>query len=1029
MRKTLMKRTVIISTLLISISAFSATPDKLISDSSIPGGICLILGDEDGSAAVEAGRNERFTVQALYTNQEQLQNARRTIQETGLQGRVSATLFNGKQLPYTDNLINVAVASGEWQMTSEEIMRMLTPGGVAYVNGTKKVKTWPEEIDQWTHFLHGPDGNPVAKDNRAGPPKHYQWQSGPKWAQSHETDTNFRCLITANGRLYYLVNLAPTSMAGPDSPPDKWALQSRDAFNGVLLWSHPVKEWGWRQWKPTWFTPRPGVIPLNLDKRIAANGDKLYFTLGYRAPVSELDGKTGKILRTFKSTERSSELLCTGDSLVITVMDKEKGAIVKRLDLDSGKILWSSENSYAGTTVDYYRFTAMYGKVEEAKVDPTLDLAVDGNTIALVDGDSVVALDYKTGKQRWRSKFPLAEGDLNAGRINNTAGMVWNGAMIVSDSVVLHASPNNLAAFSAETGDLLWQQPKKYLQHLWYEWQDVFVINGLVWTWSDKLAKEKLAGFKGASSWPESVNGYDIKSGELKKSVPLGKTFKTHHHHRCYRNKATSKYILSSRRGSEYVNLEGGEHSINNWVRGACHMGMMPANGMQYAPPHPCQCYANEMINGLNALTPANDGQTLEALRRNAAPRLIKGPAFSSSTPGPSCGIGDWPLFRGNAQRSGSTQSSLSGNLKNAWQIKAGIKVSAPVAVGDSLFVSLIDQHQILALSTETGKELWRFTAGGRIDSAPTYDRGSLIFGSTDGRAYRIRADNGELIWSLRGGPADLRMSGEGQLESVWPICGSVLINEGIAYFAAGRSSHLDGGIRLIAADAATGSILHENTLTGPEYDGNEIEQNLRLPMGWIADMFFKELDYICMHRNRFNKEMKLQKGMPSLKVGAGFLDDTWFKRKPWSIGTSGFARSLVFDDKNAYCLRMFESLRGLDPKVYFTPGSQGYTLYAKPIKKGERIWERRISIRGKALALSSHALCVAGPPDVIPEDDPLAAFEGRLGGVLHMINKSDGSTVAEYQLDSPPIFNGAAIAGNRLFLSLEDGSVICFSE
>lgn len=348
-----LKLLTVLLTSVMAANCWSENAEEIIKDSGVPGGICLVLGDKSGDTAVEAGKNRQFTVQALCAKSDTLGETRKSIQRAGLYGKVSASIFNGKQLPYTDNLINlVIVADRECKVEKDEIIRVLAPGGIAFIQGNKIEKPWPEEIDQWTHFLHGPNGNPVANDTTVGPPKHYQWQSGPKWAQSHETDTNFRCLITSNGRLYYLVNMAPTSLAGPQSPPDKWALQSRDAFNGTMLWSHPVKEWGWRQWKPTWFTPRPGVIPLNLDKRIAANGDKLYFTLGYRAPVSELDGKTGKVLRTFKGTERSSEVLCTGDSLVLTVMDKEKGAIVKRLDLETGKIIWSSEKSYTGTTVD-----------------------------------------------------------------------------------------------------------------------------------------------------------------------------------------------------------------------------------------------------------------------------------------------------------------------------------------------------------------------------------------------------------------------------------------------------------------------------------------------------------------------------------------------------------------------------------------------------------------------------------------------------------------------------------------------------
>jgi hypothetical protein len=35
--------------------------------------------------------------------------------------------------------------------------------------------------------------------------------------------------------------------------------------------------------------------------------------------------------------------------------------------------------------------------------------------------------------------------------------------------------------------------------------------------------------------------------------------------------------------------------------------------------------------------------------------------------------------------------------------------------------------------------------------------------------------------------------------------------------------------------------------------------------------------------------------------------------------------------------------------------------------------------------------LFVAGPPDVIPEDDPLAAFEGRKGADLWAVSASTG--------------------------------------
>ena len=78
-------------------------------------------------------------------------------------------------------------------------------------------------------------------------------------------------------------------------------------------------------------------------------------------------------------------------------------------------------------------------------------------------------------------------------------------------------------------------------------------------------------------------------------------------------------------------------------------------------------------------------------------------------------------------------------------------------------------------------------------------------------------------------------------------------------------------------------------------------------------------------------------------------------------------------------------------------------------------------------MVVTANQLCVAGPPDVVDEEDPLAAFEGRKGGVLRIVDKANGRTVAEHALAAPPVFNGAAAANARLFLALEDGSVACF--
>jgi hypothetical protein len=66
------------------------------------------------------------------------------------------------------------------------------------------------------------------------------------------------------------------------------------------------------------------------------------------------------------------------------------------------------------------------------------------------------------------------------------------------------------------------------------------------------------------------------------------------------------------------------------------------------------------------------------------------------------------------------------------------------------------------------------------------------------------------MIWRYRAAPADLRMGAFEQIESVWPVHGSVLVRESQGGHAelwcvAGRSMFLDGGLRLLRLNPATG--------------------------------------------------------------------------------------------------------------------------------------------------------------------------------------------------------------------------------
>ncbi len=1047
---------------------------QIVRASGASGGICVVVGRTDVDLALALAERGRFLVHCLYTNRALCDKMRRVIRSRDMCGTVSASTLDGGQLPYTDNLINVVVvdaypALSEEGLSPNEVVRVLRPLGTAYFGGfpasadskaqmdelatklrssgaeevspvksggmwLRAKKAWPGDIDEWTHYLHGPDGNPVARDRVVGPPKHYQWTAGPMWLRSHETDSSISTLVTSRGRLFCIVDEAPISLAGNHPLPDKWCLVARDAFNGVALWKVPIQRWGWREWKDTWFNFRPGDFPLNLQKRLVAVGDKLYVTLGYRAPVSEIDAKTGTLLKTYAGTERAGEILYLDGMLILSVLTGDQVKVMA-VDAATGKQKWATPRAYGGSTVDYIRWANQYAKFKPPKLDPSLNLSTDGHAVAFIDRRDVVCLDFQTGTERWRSSFPTAKADQRAGGIKSL-GNLWVGTMIVSDGVVIHASPNQLAAFSADTGKVLWTQPKKYIGHLWYEWKDVFVIDGLVWTWSAELdtgdfdigRKRKQRTF-----WPRTVNGYDIKTGEPKKKVPLGSIFRAHHHHRCYRNKATLRYILASRRGTEYVDLEQGKHTVHNWVRGTCHVGMMPANGLQYVPPHPCACYIDEKLNGMIALAPARTDRS-ESPRMKDQERLEKGPAYGQAKASPSspalCAPSDWPTFRQDSMRTGSVDTRVPDDAVPLWREKIGGSLSPPIVVADRLYASLIDEHHVVCLDARNGRRLWERAAGGRIDSPPTYHKGTVLFGSADGWVYCLRATDGQLVWRFRAAPEERLIGAFGQLESAWPVHGSVLVQDDTVYFAAGRSSQVDGGIHVYGIEATTGKLRHQTTLEGPHYTVDNVKENFKLPMGTLPDVLMADGSKIYMRSVAFDAKLKRQRGKPELRTKSGFLEDSYFKRVPWTYGKGAdYGRLIVHDKRSVYYVRMFDTLRGLDPTVFFTPGKEGYLLFAKNATGGRRTWMERVRVRIRAMVLTPARLYVAGPPDVIDPADPLGAFEGRKGGLLYAVDSTSGEKLKEYSLPSPPVFNGAAAANGRLYIADEDGSIACFGK
>ncbi len=1030
--------------------------DDILGSSGVSGGLVMHLGCGDGRLTAALRKNDRYLVHGLDTDVEKIADAREYIQSLGIYGKVSVDVFDGVHLPYADNLVNLIVADDPRRVSTDEMMRVLVPLGVAYIGGKKTVKPWPADIDEWTHFLHAADGNAVSSDLQVGKPERLRWVADPQFSRHHDEVLGTSAMVTGGGRIFSIVDEAPRSTFHP-SIGGKFVLIARDAFNGLVLWKRPVEDWGWKSWGV-----RQNVRfsqPIQLPKRMVVDGGRLYVTLGWNAPVSVLDARTGEVVKVLSETEFADELLLSDGKLILSVYEKPRTpanraadstgrtrtrppGIRKRIrviDPQSNRKLWETD-----------WLDGLSGRYDAQSTLTHLELTVCSGRVFACTQDAIVSYALQDGKPLWtrpRPEHPTHRMMLGVNMSDNCTILADDERLFVAQPVgklpnTFHTIPCDLYAYDAKSGKPLWRLPRKIGSFAWGIHADVFLIDGKLWSHAHIESEMRGADPVGQESIPYALLAISAKTGAIEKRMDTRMIFNIGHHHRCYRNNATERFVLSGRRGTELTNLENGAMFVNHWLRGECRLGMIPSNGLLYAPPDPCSCHARIKVNGMLALAAGT------APKADASARLVKGPAYGD-VPASPIGPDDWPMYRKNARRQGYAAHPV-GTLSPAWKIDIGDTITQAICVGERVFVSCQDTHRILALNLGDGRALWSFTASGRIDSPPTFSNGHLLFGSADGSVYCLRAGDGQLAWKFRAAPATNLIPARGQLESAWPVHGAVLVQENVAYVVAGRSSYLDGGIHAFALDVATGEVRKQRRIAsghGDEtlaYSAQTFDADGALNQLLVSD---GEAVYL-QSKPLFDGKTASAPARPFLLATCGMLDGSMFNRYGWGfVGASGATGTqIVHDDARLYATRATSSfarsttfivgsgyslLEGnlpTPPETFAQFEKHAFSSLGYRAPKAKPNWQRKIPVRGQAMLLTSNAILVAGLPDEISENDPYAAFEGRKGGKLLIVDRKTGQTINEVALDSPPVWDGISLASKRVFVAQRNGKLICLA-
>ncbi|MFZ5829486.1 MAG: PQQ-binding-like beta-propeller repeat protein [Planctomycetota bacterium] len=1044
-------------------AATTANPNlaarQMVEAAGVTGGVIVHLGCGDGKTTGELLLNGSYLVHGLDISGENVAKARDYLRSQGLYGPVSVARFDGKSLPYGDNTVNLIVADSMGSVPEAEAIRVLVPRGVLLVGGKRTVKPWPKDIDEWPQYLNKADNNAVAKDSVAGPPRLIQWLDDPLWCRSHMAIPTVASVVTGKGRLFTIEDTAL-----PDNPflPADFQIVARDAFNGKRLWTRKITRWE----SETMYIK---CQPVQQQRRMAVVDDTLYCTLELEGPLSALDAATGEVLKVYENTSPTQEVAYDDGILFLNVGDRFSSAaynivklkgqpFVEGIDPDGPFFGGGFKDGYAPeikdkedpisaiVAVDPESGRQLWA-VRDIHNYTAGSLAVQGDYAVYQAANGLFCIHAKTGTRLWANEKEIVN---SRGHDSLTPGTTPNTVVIGGDKVfavestksakILSNPKSTIHAYSLKDGRELWNAP---VEGNYQASADICYVGGTLW----------IGGHN-----PMQL---DVDTGEVLKKIvqemtgPMG-------HDRCYRNLITERYFINSKTGgADFLELETGKEFPNHWTRGCCGMGVLPANGLVYSTPYSCTCSMGVMFQGLNAYASPRPSlqKSDDPIRVPRKTRLEKGPAYGKIAESPATSA-DWPTYRNDGFRSGMTAAEVPAELRVRWEAKLPTQPTALTSAAGKVFGCDKDTHTLYALNGDTGKTEWTFTADGRIDSPPTYHQGMVLFGSRDGWVYCLRAADGAMAWRFKDLP-DRLIGAYGQLESKWPVAGSVLIVNNRLYFAAGRCSYLDGGIFLYAIDPRTGELLASREFYGP------FAEDTGFPIGgqegFKNDVLVSDGSKLYLRHKAFDLDLADAEGARHIIPTSNFLDGQPQHRTCWTLASS--ISNAIWGDIMVSNGREYYEVQGFPIYAnhsYFDPRRNGYTLFAGTLdsagpaaaeklsrrlggrgkdgakkgankagnKVGKEVWRLQIPITGKAIAMAGDVLFVAGEPmqfDDITSRTYVAAYTGQLGGRLLAVSAADGKLLAEFPLKAAPVWDSLVLADGRLYISLADGTVQCF--
>jgi len=445
------------------------TARKIVDETGIRKGYCLVLGCEDGRLAYELAKLTDLKIILFEKDRSRVREVRRIMDRAGLYGvRVTAYEGSSSSLPCTDYIANLIVSertliSGELPENSHEVFRVLRPyGGVIYLGQPSELigkgKRFKAEIEEWLREIPASEMKVEIKEEdgiwlvaKRGP-----LPGAGEWAHLYADVGNTACsgdrLVRSPTRVQWFGQPGPRemvdrhhrSMAPLFKDGRLFAIGSDyvvavDAYNGTILWQRRV----------------PGSRRVGMLRdcgNAALADDYLYIAAGDGCLA--LDVKTGKSALTLDLPQ-----LIQGEERVW-------GYIATLGDL----LLGTGERKEASRT--------------ELSIKTVYETYFDHRPV--VTSDYIFCLDRHTGEKIWHYMEgviinpAIAAGDGRLYFIESRNPEARKGIGRMRLDMLLEKGAGYLLALDIRTGEEVWRRqvdfPFEHVVHLCYANGVVLVV-------------------------------------------------------------------------------------------------------------------------------------------------------------------------------------------------------------------------------------------------------------------------------------------------------------------------------------------------------------------------------------------------------------------------------------------------------------------------------------------------------------------------------------------------------------------------